>query len=874
MDLRRGLLAQSTGLALTRAGLRLADVRRVGGRVLTPRRAWLTFVLLFLTLLMVDASVEAAQWVPTPSLAVVTFWAMLTAALLAQLRANPVLLHAGGLVVGAAVVLRSTMTLVETPGGRAALEETFLRLRLWLDAASGGGISSDTLAFGLVLVTACWLVGYVSAWLVFRMRSIWGGILPGAVGLLTNLSYLPDRFFPFFFAYIVLAMLLVVWMNSMSREQEWRSRGITHSWTLSLFSLSAVLWLGAGIVLVAALLPLRAFALDPLARSYEQVRYPVEMLEHHFNRLFSGLPGYKATAIRTFGSAMPFQGVISLGDLVVFTAYSRYPGYWAARSYGTYTSQGWLDTGAEVRPWDWQPQYGQPVEYRSRMDIQQEFELNFATSTVFLGGFPQSMDREVSLVVSSPPVYTVDLRDPSGYQGLPPDLRQWAGEVQALWQANQERQEFRQAVTPLLRGRFPEETALVAAEVESEEGRVKRLLFQESQEASGVASLRLESAERLLRAEGRLLSLSVTRVQPVPPDLVAVQSNLRMGTDTRYAAQTSISIATEIELRRAWTDYPRWVTDQYLQLPDTLPDRVRQLAEDITGEVETPYDKALLIMNYLRGYEHTHTIERPPYNSDGVDYFLFEQRKGYSDYFASAMTVLMRAAGVPAKMVAGYATGTWDSHLEGYVVREKDTHAWTEVFFPDYGWIPFEPTPSQASLERGIPSPPETGRFQSERLELEPSFGDEFITDFLAGLPEDDLLLEEGGLEVPVGGRGLAVAGMLLILIAGVAVVWYILWQRATGALGSPERAYERMCRLAGMAHLSPEPAQTPYEFGRELAMRLPSVRRQVNMICDAYVRSRYGRQEFRIEDRGSLDEAWRRVRGQLVRRALRLTRR
>jgi len=83
-----------------------------------------------------------------------------------------------------------------------------------------------------------------------------------------------------------------------------------------------------------------------------------------------------------------------------------------------------------------------------------------------------------------------------------------------------------------------------------------------------------------------------------------------------------------------------------------------------------------------------------------ADYFLFDLKKGYCDYYATAMVVLARASGVPARFVSGYASGSYDAPNAQYIVRELHAHSWAEVFFPGIGWIEFEPTASQPEIER------------------------------------------------------------------------------------------------------------------------------------------------------------------------------
>ncbi len=846
-----------------------------GGRLLsllTPRSSWVTFSLLFLTLLVVVWSVEDAGWVATPSLAAVTFLAMATAALLARWHVRALPLHALGVAIGMVVVLALTTFLVEPLEGQGHLEALFQRLWVWGEAAVNGGISSDTLPFGLALVAAAWASAYLSAWFAFRRHSIWGGIVPGALGLLTNLSYLPQRFFFYFFLYIVAAMLLVAWMNNLSRGER-RLRTVASSWQGHLLPLVHALWIGLAIVILAASLPVKAAVAEPFRRAYGQVHQPVELMQGHFNRLFSGVPGRKDTGLEAFGSALPFQGSINLGEGIVFTARSPFLTYWAARAYDTYTSQGWPEPLFQEHPWGWTPSGSQAATDRARLDVSQEVIVNVDTSIVVHGGIPQTMDQPATWLVHPPSSYTIDLQRSSEYQKLPPDLRLWAQELREAWLTYKGDEAFRQALTPLLLQRFPQDTLLLEAEVRTSQGRTKRLLFEEDATSSTNRALTLGPAERLLRAEGRLSSLEVVRAQPSPPDLVALRVSRPLALGTGYQLQSSVSVATEPQLTTAGTAYPRWVTDRYLRLPDSLPARVRQLAEEITMEAATPYEKAALIMDHLRHYDYSVEGASPPYNADGVDYFLLTQRKGYSDYFASAMAVMLRAVGVPTRLVAGYGPGTWEPEQELIFVRDSDRHTWPEVFFPGYGWVVFEPTPIYEPPVRGVPVPlqaeaptqPQESPFVCEGLSQEEC--EELLNPPVLEDPAPEAVVEVA----PLGARLFRFGLFLGLVLGGVVLLGYVIWQRGTRALGSPERAYEQMRVLAALAHLGPQPSQTPYEFGRELGARLPSVRRYVQLICDAYVRTKYGRQTILRQEGILLDEAWRRVRGRVLRRVLHL---
>ena len=148
---------------------------------------------------------------------------------------------------------------------------------------------------------------------------------------------------------------------------------------------------------------------------------------------------------------------------------------------------------------------------------------------------------------------------------------------------------------------------------------------------------------------------------------------------------------------------------QYLQLPDSIPSRVKELALSITESSFNDYSKAFAIQDFLKKtfpYTNEPDLSKKK-SSDFVYSFLFEVQEGYCDYFSTAMAVLAREVGLPARWVKGYAPGFNRGALEGarrgvinsspveddiYEVRNADAHSWVEIYFSGYGWIPFEAT--------------------------------------------------------------------------------------------------------------------------------------------------------------------------------------
>ena len=170
---------------------------------------------------------------------------------------------------------------------------------------------------------------------------------------------------------------------------------------------------------------------------------------------------------------------------------------------------------------------------------------------------------------------------------------------------------------------------------------------------------------------------------------------------TAYSAEAYLPNVTIDELRAAPADYSDEIHARYLQLPRDLPERVSKLANQITAGKFNSYDKAKAIETYLRtNYPYDLEVPAPPEDQDVADYFLFDLKKGYCDYYATAMVVLARASGIPARFVSGYSPGTYDAPNAQYIIRELNAHSWVEVYFADIGWIEFEPTGSIPEIVR------------------------------------------------------------------------------------------------------------------------------------------------------------------------------
>jgi transglutaminase-like putative cysteine protease len=342
-------------------------------------------------------------------------------------------------------------------------------------------------------------------------------------------------------------------------------------------------------------------------------------------------------------------------------------------------------------------------------------------------------------------------------------------------------------------------------------------------------------------------------------------SRSRFKKNQAYTVVSSVTWADVESLHSAGTDYPTWVTARYLQLPPTLPNRVRALAEDITKDYDNPFGKVTALEGHLRTIPYNELISAPPPGRDGVDYFLFDSRQGYCDYYASALAVMARAVGIPTRLVSGYAQGEYHSVSDIYRVRELNAHTWVEIYFPRYGWVEFEPTASQPLIARPEPESSEDlaiDDFEASgrRREREEKEVDAEIAPETPGIP----LVGAGPWSMALWG-----GAQVLLVIGGVMVSWY-LWTRELRSPSPVERIYEKMARYAQLAGIGWPAHQTPYEYAAALIEALPQGRTQILQIADFYVKERFsnkGTDEREIEE---AKEAWHALRPTLWQQMIR----
>jgi transglutaminase-like putative cysteine protease len=353
-------------------------------------------------------------------------------------------------------------------------------------------------------------------------------------------------------------------------------------------------------------------------------------------------------------------------------------------------------------------------------------------------------------------------------------------------------------------------------------------------------------------------------------DVSALRPAGRLGEDDSYTVTGSVSLATVEQLRAAGTDYPLWVRQRYLQLPKDLPGRVERKADEVARNTDTPYDAAYAIEQYLRTFPESFDIDSAPPGRDSVDYFLFDAQEGYFDYHASAMAVMLRTLGIPARVATGYVIDPAyrETDTNTYRLTEKSAYAWPEVYFPGIGWVEFNPTPSQPNIFRpGTALPPSTPRndgigrplaedeIQLGELENPPATAPEQFTDSGDGTSPWPALIT------------LAAIGAAAAVVIGAT---RFAWEYGLGGLSRPAQLWEKTQRLARWGKASGARSETPREFASRLRRDVDGAD-DVGVLAAAYERNRFGHKDLSEDETERLESAWVNVRNTLLRRVLRL---
>jgi len=346
--------------------------------------------------------------------------------------------------------------------------------------------------------------------------------------------------------------------------------------------------------------------------------------------------------------------------------------------------------------------------------------------------------------------------------------------------------------------------------------------------------------------------------EPAGPNAVAlVQLKLAVPllAGNRYTAVGSVSRASAAQLRAAGEAYPDWVRERYLQIPPQVPDRVRNLAQNIAARAATPFDKATVIERWMRrNIRYDEQIPAPPAGMEASDYVLFELRRAYCDYYATAMVAMLRTLNIPSRIAVGYAQGDVALRAEKdgrtwYQVQADDSHTWVEAFFPGFGWIEFEPTVNQPPIERADPPLAQATPTAQPTLPPTPTpapAGEATPTPnptpTATADPGLSATVDDGSRQSLDFSRYSGLLYLLLIPLLALAAWGGLRYaeEHGLGRLPAVERAYALLTRYASWLRVHAGRQLTPYEQAEALVARAPQARGPVEQITALYVQKRF----------------------------------
>jgi transglutaminase-like putative cysteine protease len=735
-------------------------------RVATParegpftRRDGITLLLVFAVAMSVVSSVDGAGWVEgMPSLYPIALFGLALGYVLARIPWRAIFLYPLALLVGASGLLVQVLAVTPGDGLKERGGEMVLRMRLWLDALTGGGISSDALPVIVLLLVLTWLAAYFLAWSIFRWNNPWVGLVPGGLALLMNISYLPGQSSPAFALFLIAAILLVSRAHFDSKMKEWRRTRTPYPGSLHFFSLNQTLWAALVLVGAAWFIPVAGQA-GPFPSLWRAWTNPVVDEFAGLSRVFSAVQGKKGLPLDRYASFLPYRGYFEAVQGPIMTVKASEPGLWRATVYDVYTSSGWK-TGKRDK---------EPLEERST-------DLPAALQTA---DEQQRQAAAIEVVVDEAlPVFVT-----------------------------------------------PGDAIAVNREADVETG-------------------------------------------ADPTDVTALRPTETLQQGDQYIAVGLVSVASVDALRSSGSDYPSWVTDRYLQLPDDLPPAIADLAREVTRDDPTAYDKAASIEELLRRYPVELQESAPPSDTDAVAYFLFERKRGHPLYHASAMVVLLRTLGIPSRLAVGFAIPS--ASTDGtYVVDGGNAMAWPEVYFAGLGWIPFSPSwahsaPPAAPADSPVgPAGPISEQDLLDMFPAAAAGGAAPTGDQSAVSPVDST---GGGSALPW--LAIPVALVVALSLASAAGLRYS-WNRGLSGLSRPAQVLEKTRRVSSWAGIGPRPSQTPREFIRQLRETLPE-EPDLPALSNAYEQVEFGRGRISDEDGARLDALWKRLRPRLIKRMLR----
>jgi Ca2+/Na+ antiporter len=347
----------------------------------------------------------------------------------------------------------------------------------------------------------------------------------------------------------------------------------------------------------------------------------------------------------------------------------------------------------------------------------------------------------------------------------------------------------------------------------------------------------------------------------------------------QYGVTSTINALSNEDGRAELSDYPAGVKQRFLQLP-SVDTKIAELAQAVTRTTTTPYGMTMAIKQHLlNNYQYSLDVGSVQ-SASPIEDFLFTRKAGYCEHYATAMVVMLRTLGIPARLITGFLPGEWNEFGHYYTVRQQDAHAWVEVWFPRSGWVTFDPTPSvmkdfSSPFFKQARSLVDSIRLKWDRFVIHYSFYDQMtVAQGLKKQGENVRGHISNLMEMLKGWYARRAPGevsvshplpipMVLASICLVLLLMVILWalrnrQAKTGSLARESasiRLYERMLIVLAARGLNKLPGSTPLEFSARIFHEWETAGPFVQDLTAFYYRCRFGREPLSPHDLQQAEE-------------------
>lgn len=304
-------------------------------------------------------------------------------------------------------------------------------------------------------------------------------------------------------------------------------------------------------------------------------------------------------------------------------------------------------------------------------------------------------------------------------------------------------------------------------------------------------------------------------------------------------------------------DLPEHETDlfpsRFLQLPDDTSGKTQQLAEDLTGNSGSDNERAQKILNHFADFRYTLEMENDP-DKTALEHFLFQRKAGHCEYFASAMVILLRSAGVPARLVNGFVGVEWNEWGDYLIIRQSHAHSWVEAFIPGKGWTVYDPTPPDPALATPAQLHPlarslDFLRMSWQRYVVRYSLHDQVqVMQFFRTGSRDALQILKGlkDLDWETLAQTARKFSPIVLTLILMTIIFVILKRRYGGFIFSTHPPlsvilYQDMLRQLGKSGLVKNPSSTAQEFLASIPSLSDNKRDLIRRITDFYEQHRFG---------------------------------